>query len=530
MSCTLSKAEEVFNANFSETYFDENYKLFSLRFPQLAKIIPHAKAKELAQEALNQVELKTAKTGETVAFFENQAFHSMYNPIKEAISIATSNGCKENETTVFFSYGLGYSALEFTKINKDKTLVIIESDLPFAFLPFFTTKLDILFAHKNLILLFGLSHDEIIGFFESQNIVHFNIVQNKAQTAHNALYFLQLTELFERNKDKNKINENTEKKFGKLWTRNTLKNIEKVSFLPGIDKLENMTKKESPPICILAAGPSLQEILPHIKQIQKKCILICVDTALRMVQKTNVNPDFTILMDSQYWNYRHLDFTQTEKTTLISELSVYPSVFNRKWKHIFLCDSRCNTAKKIQQGASYGTISSGGSVATSAWDFARIIGCSDIFMAGLDLSYPKNQTHAKGAVFETKASYDAYRIGTIEKFSAATQFSLDTTDAKDYNGNVIRTDSRMKMYAWWFESKIATEKDTKTWNLSKKSLAIPGIEYFPVESLLNLPNLPLQLREKIEKTESSAELSPENKKFSEIRKQNANAFFSNTDI
>ncbi|MBQ1198032.1 MAG: hypothetical protein IIX47_05460, partial [Spirochaetaceae bacterium] len=39
----------------------------------------------------------------------------------------------------------------------------------------------------------------------------------------------------------------------------------------------------------------------------------------------------------------------------------------------------------------------------------------------------------------------------------------------------------------WFESKCAEFLETKTFSLSKKSLAIPGINYFSVEELINFP-------------------------------------------
>ena len=45
----------------------------------------------------------------------------------------------------------------------------------------------------------------------------------------------------------------------------------------------------------------------------------------------------------------------------------------------------------------------------------------------------------------------------------------------------------MNLYAWWFESKCAEFSETKTFSLSKKSLAIPGINYFSVEELIKFP-------------------------------------------
>ena len=87
------------------------------------------------------------------------------------------------------------------------------------------------------------------------------------------------------------------------------------------------------------------------------------------------------------------------------------------------------------------------------------------------------------------------------------------------------------MYAWWFESKIAQipPSTTQTFNLSKSSLAIPGIEFFPIEQLLELPLLCAEIRSTIEKKVLQATISDKSKKLSAIRKENANAFLSDSD-
>ena len=63
-------------------------------------------------------------------------------------------------------------------------------------------------------------------------------------------------------------------------------------------------------------------------------------------------------------------------------------------------------------------------------------------------------------------------------------YGANTFYKTDYQENPLLTDNRMAMYAWWFESKCAEFSEIKTFSLSNKSLAIPGIKYFSVENLL----------------------------------------------
>ena len=58
-------------------------------------------------------------------------------------------------------------------------------------------------------------------------------------------------------------------------------------------------------------------------------------------------------------------------------------------------------------------------------------------------------------------------------------FSAVPEKAKAYDGSTVLTDARMKMFAWWFESKIASCKDVKNYTLSAASMKIPGVTVVP---------------------------------------------------
>ncbi|MCR4790665.1 MAG: hypothetical protein K5839_06260, partial [Treponemataceae bacterium] len=93
-----------------------------------------------------------------------------------------------------------------------------------------------------------------------------------------------------------------------------------------------------------------------------------------------------------------------------------------------------------------------------------------------------------------------------------------------YEGNPIRTDSRMQMYAWWFESKTTEFPEVKTYNLSSKSLAIPNIEFKDISNIFALDDFPFtrsQIAGKIEEAQNSTNNSLSNK-----RLENAQKFIS----
>ena len=137
----------------------------------------------------------------------------------------------------------------------------------------------------------------------------------------------------------------------------------------------------------------------------------------------------------------------------------------------------------------FGDLGAGGSVASCAWNFARLSGAKNIYLAGLDLSYPQKQTHIKGSSAEQKLLSLSTRVSSLDKLTSGGIYSAISEPAVDYSGNKVITDSRMKMFAWWFESKIQACPETKTYTLCKESMKIQGIEYCSIESLLKKENV-----------------------------------------
>ena len=432
-----------------------------------------------------KIEVVESKANLLTAKENGKFWHSVYSPQREATSLVTNSECKEKSTIVFCSFGLGYGVLEACKNFPDKTIILIEPDVNYALFSFFYIDFSKIFCHEKLITLFGAETQQVIQILEQEGFENCHFIKNQNQIEHAKNYFDAIETLIKRNKQKQQINDNTYKRFGKLWIKNTCKNFLQTSNNSGINFLKNSAKGKS--ACVIAAGPTLAKILPYLQEIQKRCILICVDTALKSVLNYGITPEFTIMVDPQYWNARHLDFLDTSKTTLITESAVYPSIFSYNWKNIYFTSSIYPLGKILEKNIFRESLGAGGSVATTAWDFARFLGCDKIFMAGLDLGFPKNETHIKGSTFEHWASIKSNYIDNAETKSVASLFSANPIYKTDYEGNKLQTDSRMNLYAWWFESKCAEFLETKTFSLSKKSLAIPGINYFSVEELINFP-------------------------------------------
>lgn len=414
--------------------------------------------------------------------------HSAYNPQKEAETIIQNTDFSEAETCVFLGIGLGYTCIECAKKHPEKTLIIFEPD-PYHFFSslIFTDWADV-FKCKNLILAISCTPEQGITLINQYEILKTKIFHVKAQTNHAEKYFETLETLIKRNINKEKINIATLEKFGKLWVKNTCKNLKKSFFAQGITQYKNCAKNL--PFLILAAGPSLEDVLPHLKEIQNKAIIVCVDTALRFCIKHKVEPDFIVLTDPQYWAYKHIDGIKSPSSILITESAVYPSVFRFLCKKIICCKSNFPLEHYFDSFRSdKGTLVAGGSVASTAWNFAQYAGSSEIYVAGLDLAFVNKQTHIKGSTFEQATHTTSKRILTAETSNMPILFSGNACYEKNYKNESVLTDQRMKMFAWWFESRLEQFPQVKTYTLSQNGLFIPGIEYTSIDKLLSKPQI-----------------------------------------
>jgi hypothetical protein len=134
-----------------------------------------------------------------------------------------------------------------------------------------------------------------------------------------------------------------------------------------------------------------------------------------------------------------------------------------------------------------GALGAGGSVATTAWDFARLLGASSIWIAGLDLSFPELKTHFKGALFENRALAESGRFVPAETRSVRALRDGLPFSAPSADGSTVLTDRRLSLYAAWFENRFRLYPALRNYSFSSGGLAIPGLIPARPEDLLALP-------------------------------------------
>ena len=468
--------------------FSKNLALFQNRFPELYELL--SPAINSAKKALPHLEIVKAKNGSLTAKDAGMLLHSSYNPEREAEQIVSKVEEGKDGAGIFLGFGLGYSLNAFCQKFPSRPLILVEPDLSYLLFSFTHFDWSKIFSHKDFIITTGANESEIVALIEHFGIEQCQIFANIAQTAHAKPFFDSVSALIKRNIQKAKINQKTMEKFSALWLKNSVRNLCSFASSEGISRYKNaaLTAESSFPSIILAAGPSLSDILPHLSELKKRAILICVDTALRACLATGVEPDFIVITDPQYWAYKHIAGLKAPSSVLIAESAVYPSSLRFSCKEILMTSSLFPLGKYFETAfTKKGDIGAGGSVSTSAWDFARQIGSKEIFFAGLDLGFSSKNTHVKGSTAEENAHINSNRIDSVEKMSVASLYSANPFKAKDYLSRDILTDDKMQMFAWWFESNIikALEQGQETFTFCPQNMHIPNVKVSSIEDFLS---------------------------------------------
>ena len=418
--------------------------------------------------------------------------HSKYNPQREAEQLCSDFDLKKYSAAVFFSFGLGYGVVSFAQQFPTVPLIIIEPDCTHLLASFTQLDWQPVLEHANVVFAIGATAEEAAALINRYGLSLCKIYASTAQISHAKVYYDEVNQYVTRQKQKKEINTNTLEKFSHLWLKNSCSNLHYLAELDGVTKFRNCT---SLPFIILAAGPSLSSILPHLAELKKRSIIVCVDTALHACLHAGVEPDFIIIVDPQYVCSLHLEFLSSPSSTLILESAVYPSVFRFTCKEKVMCSSLFPIGLYFEkQLGDKGKLGAGGSVTTTAWDFACLCGTKEIYLAGMDLGFPDKQTHIRGSQFEERAHRTSCRTTTSEQQNSETLFGANPSIAKDYTGKPLLTDQRMSLFSWWFETNCKRTKDEgiNTFTITPQSLAIPNITSAPLSVILDRPPSPAE--------------------------------------
>ncbi len=303
----------------------------------------------------------------------------------------------------------------------------------------------------------------------SDHILH-NISYNNINGVHSSCYinypriyeaeYRAYNEQISRSLDSIRANQHMMNVMGLMHYNNTLKNYKNLADSYSLDSLNKLLPKDMP-VIIVSSGPSLTNNISSLKAAKGRSMICAVDSALGAMDAAGIIPDMYITVDP-FKCKENFVFEWLNRIPVVASLTSPEYVYKEEGqKHFivspldtYICELNENTRRYFKQW----DIRSGGSVASSAFKFFQLMGCSRIILVGQDLAYTGNKSHADTVAYDD------------DDMSETLMYTVDVY------GNKVLTSKTLEMYKDWFEKEIALNKWCKVVDATEGGAYIKGTE------------------------------------------------------
>ncbi|EMI70741.1 motility associated factor glycosyltransferase family protein [Leptospira noguchii] len=335
------------------------------------------------------------------------------------------------------------------------------------------------------------------------------IFRNAASTSLNETYYSDLEIKIRKILSSKMSDLLTKFEFERIWVRNTFVNTAnfpdsknprtRIEFLKG--------KFLNTPAMLVSAGPSLRSQCEWISKVRDRVFLFSCDTSFKALLKFGIVPDGVITLDAQTHSFFHFMGAESSNVPLFADLVSSPSILrSQKFTKIvhsltakYVVDASGELKREVTAGSktaekllgTIGDIQSGGSVATTAFDLLRNLGCKPIFLVGQDLAYSGREIHSTGTHHNEKWLTLIRRTQSLEKINEMIIRKRDTRFVPSAEGGRVLTDYVLDLYRHWFEESFKT-LDFPVYNVNSRGAKIANCENVSLEEadqiLSSFPN------------------------------------------
>ncbi|HED65422.1 MAG TPA: DUF115 domain-containing protein [Planctomycetes bacterium] len=298
-------------------------------------------------------------------------------------------------------------------------------------------------------------------------------------------------------------------KTGPLFVRHGLANLPEVARYPSIHGLDAAFAAK--PCVIVSPGPSLSKNLHLVRELKGRALVMTGTHALGAFAHAGIAPDLVLAADAGDLA-RHLrDSDLSESAAMLVGATCAPETFSaareRGARRIVTFAANNNIDHWIYQPLDEDAgLSTGGSVACSAFSLAVKLGCDPIIFVGQDLSFPDGRFYAEESldgtskvVLDGDGNYrlekppettDEYGAGRLEDGTLLFTRDRPTVTVPGYRGGRVLSSEPFQAFLFWFEAAIellGTER--RVWNATEGGARIAGTRQLTLaEALAELPS------------------------------------------
>lgn len=424
---------------------------------------------------------KTVNDDGRVLFLEGK-----YNPDASIKKWILGQKKFENKSVIIIiGFGNGNHIKELIEKTKDSSVLMIYEPCINIFMHAMReVDLSEVFESKKIALFVeGINTEEMktainmIIIFDTLNILHHYVSDNYYE-----LFPERIKAFFDLEKKQIEVvkrHYSTVLNFADVAALNLLNNIRYIYDNYTTHQLKNILPSNIPCI-IVAAGPSLNKNIDGLKEVKNRACIIATDTALKPLLNRGIIPDFLVMVDGKKPAVLFEHERLSEVPLVMSALVSREPVNMHKGRKFFSWEgTRYETDLiKVAKESSNNpdlidliSIPTGGSVATTAFSFACILGSRTIILMGQDLALTGNKTHADGTFKNKMEELDMTRGNYIE--------------VEDIYGNMVLTRPDYKSYLDWFNEYIPKLKEVNVIDATEGGAKIKGTEILTLKEAVN---------------------------------------------
>jgi hypothetical protein len=334
---------------------------------------------------------------------EAHALHSTVDPEKEAqrLAAALNEGWSEPGFVVFMGLGAAYAAEAALSVNTASHILVIDFDIN-GIAELLSSREYAALGDSRFTLLVDpdaeLIQRTILGLYGPALCGGIRVLPLRARVEQDKEKFAMAADAVQRTIEKVSADYSVQAHFGTRWFSNIIRNIGIAQSLSPDAPRINAAAGGSVAIC--AAGPSIDDQIPLLRERRNNLFVIAADTALPALLAGGVKPDAVVSIDCQHISYCHFIgtdcadiplFLDIASPPLLSGFSRFPFFFcgghplaayiSRKWKPLPVLDT------------------SGGNVTYACLSLAQRLGVRRVTVYGADFSYPLGRPYARGTYF-----------------------------------------------------------------------------------------------------------------------------------
>lgn len=255
-----------------------------------------------------------------------------------------------------------------------------------------------------------------------------------------------------------KINQQSYKRFETLMKNNAESNVINAT-------TKSYPKRKNDTACLVSSGKSINKTLAWLEKMQGNVDIYVVGSILKLMLQSNIQPMAAVVTDPQSNTIEQLNDTNYKGILYYLLTANAETVLEFNGDKYVLCQKGYMLSEEFAGKHSLPLLSTGGSVATTAFSLIEYLGYRNLVLFGQDLGFEGQSTHAEG--------------------STSGKSVITNLRVKANDGTMINTQPNLQVYHRWF-NEACQQTSMQVYNTAQKGAAITNVPLITEEQFKGL--------------------------------------------